>query len=1091
MKFSYLLFFCLLPGTLFAGIDTTEKTREAKAKEWIKNQPKAFIENNGQFTDTDGNIADNVLFKTSFQNCDIYITTKGLSYVFIKSVTEESDTIIKSSFHGQEHVSRKLSYYRLDMNLEGAKIDKQNVIKEHPIEQGYINYFYAHCANGIFNTQEYGKITITNIYKGIDWIIYTNTGTEGKHLKYDFVVHPQADYKDIKINFLNAKSTNLLENDTRLIIETIAGQIEEGNLYTYISDETEDQCLSSKYVINKDNSIEFEIESFDKTKTLVIDPLVWATYYGGSTDFDYLESICVDSQDNVYISGSSNSTDFPIQQQAGAFWQGNKAGAYDIIILKFNSKGVRQWTTFYGGGSEDLGSSVCIDNKDNLYITGFTRSSNFPLKKLAGAYWQNTFTNYFLIKFNSQGVLNWATFYGDMSEHKPNICSDNENNIYVSGNTYSQNCPLQQLTGAYFQPVNAGELDVFIIKFDNQGQRRWTTYYGGESIDHSSSLCTDNQCNLYVSGITTSKDFPIQELNGAYFQENNNAVAFTTFILKFDKNGVRQWATYYGGSGGEQSHSICSDSEDNIYITGNSSSFDFPAQQVPGAYFQTYSFGFNGIFIIKFNNQNKLVWGTLYGGGNWDEGLSIMSDQENNVYLTGFTRSGNFPVQQLHEEYWQANNAGTDDIFILKFNDQGVRLWSTYYGGTGWDIGNALAVDNKNNMYLTGNLGVTSNAYTIDYGNGAYFDNNLNNGNQGCILKIENCFVQKPTSIKTDRNNICINDMGNIVLSAIGGVGDSLKWYSDNSCTTYIGSNTPFIIPSPIQTKTLYARWESLCDTSACDSIVITIFSEITSMISRQICHGETFSIGYHTYTTSGIYNDTLKTVSGCDSIVVTNLTVNPKVEHFINPQICQGETFSVGIHKYETSGLYSDTLTSLLACDSIIITNLTVNPNPAVSLGNDTILCPNEKITLSPGSGFSQYVWSDGSTENYLVINIPGIYTILVNDGLCSNIDSINIVDCASNLWLPNAFSPNGDALNDYFNPIISGMINSYRLLIYNRWGQQIFETNNLNVGWDGTYNGTPCPGELYTYYITYSIKTEPNDLIRKEKRGSVTLVR
>ncbi len=1302
MKFIYLVLFSLISVCLFGGNVTADKT--AETKEWLKNQPLSFIENKGQFTDSEGKPAKEVLFKASSGNLDIYITTKGLSYVFIKyeeKPEEKTGSGFKDGMPGKrEKEGRRDSCYRLDMNLEGAIIGKEQILKELPGKQGFTNYFYPNCPDGIYGVQEFGKITIKNIYNGIDWVIYTNSASKGQPLKYDFIVQPQADYKDIKMKFINAQSTLLTENNTKIKIKTIAGTIEEGNLYSYLKNSTQKQAIKTSYVINNDSSLQFEVGAYDKTKPLVIDPLVWATYYGQLSSLDWFESICVDNQDNVYITGYSASPDYPTKQLPGAFWQPTNNGNSDCIIIKFNGRGVRQWATFYGGswddGAGDSGvNSICSDSQNNIYIAGTTGSPDFPLQQLAGAYYQSTSVDYssvFIIKFDNKGVRQWATYYGgNNTECAYSVRADSHDNIYVTGTTESTDFPTEQLPGAYWQPNIGGYLeDVFILKFNNNCERLWATYYGGSESETIPSICIDNQDNIYITGLTTSYNFPVQQLPGAYYQGNKAAGLSDIFIVKMNNQGIRQWSTYYGGTDDEWVYSICSDQQDNIYITGYTTSIDFPVQNLPGAYNQTNNNGNGDIFLIKIDQLGFREWATYYGGNDLDIGRSISADSKNNIYISGHTYSTNFPIQQLTGEYWQPANAGIEDAIILKFNNKGICEWATYYGGTSYDRLNSSVVDSQNSIYfISSELG--NNLLLVNYGNGAYFDNSsYSNG----ILKFVQCNNQKPSSLQTNRNNIYINDNGNITLTAHGGIGDTLKWYTGGCGINYIGKDTVLIIPSPTQTTTYYARWESTCDTSGCDSIVINVYSEIKTTKNPMICEGATYSVGVSNYTTSGLYTDTLKTVSGCDSIITTNLTVNP-VQRFtqdpvicqggvvtvgihgyttsgiyadtlqtvsgcdsiittnlkvnpvqqtnlspiicdgeifavgtnvykttgvftdvlktfsgcdstiitnlvinpikrssLDPSICAGETFLVGIHSYTFTGNYSDTLIATSGCDSIITTNLkvnplekrtqnpsicdgeifivgshsyktqgtytdllktvfgcdslvttnlmvnplkktslkpsicqgevytvgtheyqtagkftdilktssgcdsivttdlTVNPTPSISLGNDLLLCPGDSVILSPGSGFAWYMWSDGSILSNLKVTHPGEYSVTVFNEWCSATDAITISECGSELWFPNAFSPNNDGKNENFKPVILGTLNTYQITIFNRWGQQIYFSTDAFTGWDGNFGGTACPGGLYVYTVSYSIGRAPT-IKQSVKKGAVTLVR
>jgi len=937
--FSKLLTFLsllLLSISLMAANKPADKNREAKAREFLNNQPLEFIENKGQFTDTDGKAADNVLFKTSFGNCDIYITDKGLSYVFVKTEVEQSEIPRaerigngrqkfgdRSSAFGEreKEENRKHSYYRLDMDLVGANIEKSNIIKEDESKQGHFNYFYPHCPEGIYDVKAYGKITIKNIYKGIDWVIYTNADSKDHPLKYDFVIHPGADYKDIKIKFLNAQSTSLADNDTKLKIQTIAGNIEEGNLYSYLMNEklkikNEKSEVATKYSISTDSIVSFNIAGFDSSKTLVIDPLVWATYYGGSGT-DEIISICTDNSNNIYITGGTSSINFPIQQLTGGYWQ-SMNGSGDVILIKFNNHGIRQWATYYGGSDGETGRSICKDSQNNIFITGETLSSDFPCQQSSGAYWQPTnagIINVFIVKFNDKGIRHWATYYGG-NDHDfcKSIGADSQDNIYVVGSAESINFPTHQLTGAYWQNNNHGSGNVFILKFTNLGVRQWATYYGGSYYENVPVMCIDNQDNLFIVGRTYSPDFPTKQLIGAYWQsvisqEND------LFILKFNSQGVREWSTFYGGKSYEYCSSMCFDSQNNFYITGYTMSLDFPIKQLAGAYWQANSGGMSDAFILKFNNQGIRQWATYYGGDSFDNGESINTDSNDNIYITGETQSTYFPVQQLSGEYWQDTNSGIAAV-IMKFDNNGIRQWATQYGmgSSGCD----LAVDNQNSVYFIGNLG-WSGAYTTDYGSGAYYDDTWNDQMDAYILKLSSCINQKPIFIQSDRNNICSNDNTHITLTATGGIGDALKWYVDSCGQNYIGENLTITIPSPLQTTTYYARWESICDFSECDSI-------------------------------------------------------------------------------------------------------------------------------------------------------------------------NIIVKDCAQLFYFPNSFTPNGDGLNDVFKIETDNEFSVLKLIVFDRWGELLFESIDINKGWDGTYKGKEALFGIYVYKFTGTFK-DTNEKIDKTAR--VTLIR
>ena len=288
---------------------------------------------------------------------------------------------------------------------------------------------------------------------------------------------------------------------------------------------------------------------------------------------------------------------------------------------------------------------------------------------------------------------------------------------------------------------------------------------------------------------------------------------------------------------------------------------------------------------------------------------------------------------------------------------------------------------------------------------------------------------------------------------------------------------------------------DTLTTNTGCDSIITTNlivnpFQQTT--LNPIICQGEIYNVGTHTYTSNGIYIDSLTTYLGCDSIITTNLLVNPVQQTTLNPVICQGETYNENTHTYTTTGIYKDTLTTYLGCDSIVTINLTTVPLPTVNLGNDTTLCFGKIIILNATNASSTYFWQDSSTASTYNVSQEGTYWVTVTDNnncIASDTIYINYQECViPDIYIPNSFTPNGDGLNDIFNIKTTYEFSKFNIYICDRWGEVLFESTEVNFKWNGIYKGKLVPKGVYVYLITGTVKGA-GDYIKKT--GIVTVVR
>ncbi len=737
---------------------------EKMVKSWTTDYI-GFEKNLGQTQNLEGEFAKEVLLRAKLPGFGIFITEKGASYV----------------------IYSKDKYARIDVDLLNANIKEENIEFEDPLP-GYTNYYLSSCPDGILGVITYRKVKIKEIYPGVDWVWKYEDGK----MHHEFIVQPYADINVVKMKFKWA-DYEIKEGNKEIIFRTPVGDILEGPIFSYEGEKGGKNLVDVSYRINNDKTISFDVKDYLMEEPLIIDPplsLLWATYYGGSRD-DYGYSITTDGA-NIFVTGWTLSPNFPTRNPGGgAYFDGSFNDSTDAVILKFTNSGVRQWATFYGGNNKDYGISITTDGSGNIFLTGHTMSTNFPIYDPGGgAYFQGTNAggyDVFILKFTNSGVLQWATFYGGNShDYGRSITTDGSGNIFVTGYTMSTNFPTYDPGGgAYFQG-DAGYEDIFILKFTNSGVRQWATYYGGNFIDLGFSITTDGSGNIFITGGTSSTNFPTYNPGGgAYFQASNQGFS-DVFILKFTNSGVRQWATFYGGNDYDYGYSITTDGSGNIFVTGATWSTNFPIYNPGGgAYFQETWAGWYDVFILKFTNSGERQWATYYGGNSHDDGRSITTDGSGNIFVTGYTWSADFPIYDPGGGYFQGQIAGVYDVFILKFTNSGERQWATFYGGNDYDYGYSITTDTSGNIFLTG-VTWSTNFPTYNPGGGAY-SQGFAGGVDAYILKFgvgligEEKFLSKRFPFEDNGLYVLQNPKSLVLVFDIKDPSDlSLSFYSEN-----------------------------------------------------------------------------------------------------------------------------------------------------------------------------------------------------------------------------------------------------------------------------------------------------------------------
>jgi hypothetical protein len=405
--------------------------------------------------------------------------------------------------------------------------------------------------------------------------------------------------------------------------------------------------------------------------------LVYSTYLGGGSA-DGSNGIAIDSSGNVYITGLTNSTNFPITP--GAFDTSFNGGSGDVFVSKLNASGTALlYSTYLGGVGIDGGQSIAIDGSGNAYITGYTWSSNFPTTLGAlDTSFNGGSRDVFVTKLNTSGTaLVYSTYLGGSgTDFGDGIAVDGSENAYITGSTPSTNFPTTP--GVFDTLYNGGVSygDIFVTKLNASGTALvYSTYLGGGSDDGGSGIAVDGSGNAYISGGTMSSNFPTTL--GALDTSYNGVGDYDVFLSKLNPSGTALvYSTYLGGGGSDGTNGIAIDGSGNAYITGQTSSSDFPTTL--GA-FNTLSNGSSDGFVTKLNpSGTALVYSTYLGGVGSDWGTGIALDGSGNAYITGETQSSNFPTTP---GAFDTTFNGNYDVFVTKLSlvfPLSVQEWMRY-----------------------------------------------------------------------------------------------------------------------------------------------------------------------------------------------------------------------------------------------------------------------------------------------------------------------------------------------------------------------------------------------------------------------------
>lgn len=1161
-----------------------------------------YIENKGQW-ETD------VLFKTCANSGYVFLEQDGFTFA------QYSQEDIKK--RGQLYHDNRDSLKFHNIHAHSWKVTFENsnnsakVIGEDKKPE-YNNYFIGNESSkwagnvGIFN-----KVIYQGLYEGIDLKVYN----EGHNFKYDFIVQPNVDPSSIALRYDGLD--NILIEDDNLVLKTSIGDFQEMKPFAYQIVNGKNIEVKCEYRLIK-NSVKFHFpEGYNHQLPLIIDPVLVASTLSGSSGFEdnYGHAATYDNQGNIYSGAINFGGGYP--STIGSF-QINFTGGYsDIVISKFSPDGSSlMYATYLGGSSEDFPHSLIVNDNNELYVFGTTASIDYPCA--AGAY-DNTFggsTDIIVTHFNANGTaLVGSTYVGGNGIDGNNILTSNYGDGYrgeiildATGACYISTCAglgFPTTSGAYQTAFGGGNQDAVFFKMNsNLSSLIWSTYLGGTGDDSGFGLRLDANGDVYGCG-GTDGNF----LNANGYQTTNQG-GIDGFVVKITNNGSSiPNSTYLGNAGDDVLFFIDIDDLGRINVYGHNLAYGVPGNFIatPGA----YNVAGSGQHIACFNTAlSSLEFLSLVGGGNPGEFIPIAFtvDVCGSIYFSGHSASFGLPTTPN-----AILTAGGFYLGALTANATSLSF-STYFTGDHVD-GGTSRFDPQGTIYQGvcsgGGFSTTANAYSTNQAGSwdigvfkinfemqgviavasvspnasgcAPFTVNFDNNSTGAISYIWNFDDGSSTTSIAEPTHTFVNPgVYDVMLVAINNQscnsGDTTylqitvvdaptvnlgpdTTFCQGSITLNAGSLSPYLWSTGATSQTINVStsgtyWVNVgnqgclgsdtiqvtidalavnlgpdvvfCNTAAVFPIVLDagvpnasyLWSTGDTDQTLVVNSAGTYSVTVDNGVCTGTDVMNIAVISGSVSFSVDD-TVGcaPVVTHFSSDisnsgnvtnyswDFGDGGTSSVAnpTHGYGVSGVYTVMLTVTTAegCQFTYsrVINIIVTPQPTANFSfqpSSPELDENVYLINQSQDATAYTWWLNGtnigsSTNSSFIYNEEGAYviTLIATNDLC--VDTFRIsIHLVEDLiyYVPNTFTPDNDEFNQQFIPVFTSGFDptEYRFMIFNRWGEMVFESFDSTIGWDGTYAERKVQDGTYTWKIVFKTKYSGD---RKVVVGHLNLLR
>lgn len=591
------------------------------------------------------------------------------------------------------------------------------------------------------DVQNFGSVLYESVYAGVDMRYY---GTQGQ-LSYDFLVAAGADASQIALRFEGADAVTIDATTGDLIIAVGDRTVSFRAPVTYqLTADGSRQIVQSAYEICTDGSVGFTLGNYDPTRALVIDPtLSWATFFGG-TGTKTLGGVAVDGSGNLFVTGSTTSSDFPTV--VGAY-DSSANGGSDIFVARLAANGASfVYATYVGGTGNDNAYDIAVDASGRVYVAGASSSATFPTVNAYDTSVNGQDAVVFMLNAAGNALL-YSTYLGGSGiELASSVAVDSGGNIIVGGTTLSGQ---GGAASNRFPLVNAiidstfSSQEGFVARFNpsltTTATLTLSTYYGDTGIDSVQDVAVDAAGNIYITGITTAQ---LAQITGSGYDTTYNG-GDDGFLARLDSTGTSiTYGTMFGGSSNDYAYGIAIGPTGIVYVVGESASNNFITT---GAGYDITHNGLRDGYLLAFDTtlggNASLVGATYFGStGLTDEFLTeVAVDSSGNVWALGHTTGSSITTTGSP---LSAASGGGNDAMLLQFNASlGSLTYSTYLGGSGNESAAGLAVDASGAVYA--GINTSSTAF-----NGVTGANSLGpgSGGDGFVVKLAEAANAAPTA---------------------------------------------------------------------------------------------------------------------------------------------------------------------------------------------------------------------------------------------------------------------------------------------------------------------------------------------------------